>query len=94
MEWKSRVGVQRPGGSWGAPAFPTKPGKRKRRVVVDYRQLNNITVRAVFIIPRADDLKDAASAHEWYSALDAVSGFNHIRNTPETQLRLAIVSAS
>ena len=79
---------------WGAPAFPTKPGKRKRRVVIDYRKLNSITEKASFLIPYADDIKEQMSAAWWYTAADAVSGFNHVRNTPEARMILAIVSAS
>ena len=41
---------------WGFPAFATKPGPRKRRVVIAYRRLSAITVCAVFIIPRAEDI--------------------------------------
>ena len=78
----------------GAPAFATKPGPRKRRVVIDYRKLNLITERAVFIIPRADDIKGEIAGRTWYTAADAVSGFNHVKNTPEARLVLAIVSAS
>ena len=48
---------------WGFPAFPTKivadhrAIKRKRRVVVDYRALNRVTVRKVFLIPNSDQIK-------------------------------------
>jgi hypothetical protein len=79
---------------WGSPAFPTKSGPRKRRVVIDYRRLNAITERATFVIPRADDIKSEIAGCRWYTAADAVSGFNHVRNTPETRTILAIVSAS
>ncbi len=79
---------------WGTPAFPTKPGKRKRWVVIDCRKLNAITEKASFLIPFADDIKEQMSAAWWYTAADAVSGFNHVRNTPEARMVLAIVSAS
>ena len=42
--------------AWGFPAFPTKEPavhkaiKRGRRLVVDYRGLNRVTVRKVFLI--------------------------------------------
>ena len=47
----------------GAPAFPTKEGAahkavhRKRRLVVDHRALNRVTVRRVFLIPDANQVK-------------------------------------
>jgi hypothetical protein len=79
---------------WGSPAFPTKAGPRKRRVVIDYRRVNQITEKACFLIPRAEDIKSEIAGCKWFSAADAVSGFNHVENTPETKLILAIVSAS
>ena len=45
---------------WGFPAFSTKETperkavKRERRMVVDYRALNRVTVREVFLIPNSD----------------------------------------
>ena len=51
----------------GFPAFPTKeyaPHKaiqRARRLVVDYRALNRVTVRKVFLIPNSDSLKSTVA---------------------------------
>ena len=48
---------------WGFPAFLTKEAaeykaiRRKRRLVVDYRELNRVTVRKFFIIPNSDGIK-------------------------------------
>lgn len=48
---------------WGFPAFPTKESAAhkaihwKRRIVVDYRALNRVTVRKVFLIPNSETLK-------------------------------------
>ena len=45
---------------WGFPAFPTKeqPDYKAihcgRRMVVDYRELNRVTVRKFFLIPNSD----------------------------------------
>eukprot|EP00969_Alexandrium_andersonii_P025948 1132615-Alexandrium_andersonii.AAC.1 len=61
---------------WGSWAFPTRPGRRKRRVVVDYRQVNQRTVRAVYALRRSDDIKSESTGRVFYTLLDAVSGFN------------------
>ena len=47
---------------WDSPAFPTKEfaehrRQRKRRLVVDYRRVNSRTLRAVYFVRRADDIK-------------------------------------
>ena len=55
---------------WGFPAFPTKEGKdykpvkRSRRMVVDYRELNKVTVRKFFLIPNSDYIKSAVAGNK------------------------------
>ena len=52
--------------AWGSPAFPTQETpahmaiKRSRRLVVDYRVLNRVTVRNVFLIPDSNSSRDFA----------------------------------
>jgi len=84
---------------WGAPAFLTKPAKsgraeKKRRMVVDYRWVNGVTVRSFFIVPRADDQKRHVAGNWFFTLGDGVSGFNQLANTPEATVILAVVSAS
>ena len=85
---------------WGFPAFPTKESpdhkaiKRKRRMVVDYRALNRVTVRKVFLIPNSDYIKSCVSGSEYISVGDLKEGFNQVDNTPETAAKMAVLSAS
>ena len=55
---------------------PKKDGKR--RVVSDFRLLNNITVKRSFPLPRIDDLLDRLKDSRWCSSLDLLSGFFQI----------------
>jgi hypothetical protein len=58
---------------WGFPAFPTKESaphkaiRRKRRMVVDYRALNRVTVKRIFIIPNSDHIKCSVAGSLWFS---------------------------
>ena len=85
---------------WGFPAFPTKESpdhkavKRKRRMVVDYRELNKVTVRKVFLIPNSDYIKTCVSGCQWVSVGDLKEGFNQVDNLPETAQKMAVLSAS
>ena len=85
---------------WGFPAFPTKEGadhkaiKRKRRMVVDYRALNRVTVRKVFLIPNSDYIKTCVSGSTYISVGDLKEGFNQVDNTPETAAKMAVLVAS
>ena len=84
---------------WGSAAFLTKvmPGRkvqRKRRPVVDYRRLNSVTIRKVFLIPHGDSVKGAVSGCWLVSVGDLKEGFNQIANTAEAARKLAVISPS
>jgi len=85
---------------WGFPAFPTreepshKAVHRKRRMVVDYRQLNRVTVRKVFLIPNSDYIKSSVSGSKYISVGDLKEGFNQVDNEPETSQKMAVLAAS
>ena len=81
---------------WGSPPFHTQPGSdhqqmRKRRLVVDCRRVNARTLRAMYFVRRASDVVSEAAGSLWHAFLDAVAGFNHIRNTQRSREMLAIV---
>ena len=69
---------------WDSWVFPTRPhpSGRKRRVVVDYRRVNQRTVRAVYHLRRADDLKVEALGSTSLG-YDAVAGFNQVQPSGE-----------
>ena len=85
--------------AWGSPPFPTKDmpehkKSRKRRIVVDYRRVDARTRRAVYHVRTAASVICEAAGSIWMSMLDAVTGFNHIVNTPRAKRMLAIVARS
>ena len=81
---------------WGFPAFPTKESaahravQRGRRIVVDYRALNRVTIRKTYIIPNSDELKGSVAGSDELSVGDLKEGFNQCDNEPETALKLAV----
>ena len=85
---------------WGAPAFVTKaPSRfkaiqRGRRLVVDYRMLNRVTVRKVFLIPNSDYIKSCVAGSALISVGDLKEGFNQCENTAEASLKMAVLAAS
>ena len=56
---------------------PKKNGKL--RLVIDYRQLNEITVKDRTPLPLIGELKDRLRGAKWFTALDAKDGYHHIR---------------
>ena len=75
---------------WTSPGFVVR--HPKLRMVVDYRRVNSKTRRAYFLIPRGDDQKAQVSKAWLISLLDAVWGFNHIRNTKRARKILAMIA--
>ena len=87
--------LERGNSAWGSWAFPTRASpRRKRRIVVDYRRVNQRTVRAIYFLRRADDIKQEAAGSVFFSLLDAVSGFNQIRNSERARRILAVLANS
>ena len=74
--------------------MPSYKRHRKRRLVVDYRRVNARIKRSTYYCRRGSDVLAAAVGSVWYTFVDAVSGFNQIRNTKRACEVLAIVARS
>lgn len=73
---------------WSAPVWvvPKKldaSGKRKWRVVIDYRKLNDVTVSEVYPLPLINDILDQLGHSKYFSTLDLASGFHQIAMDPQ-----------
>ncbi|GJT40067.1 putative reverse transcriptase domain-containing protein [Tanacetum coccineum] len=72
-------GFIRPSSSpWGAPVlFVKKDGSF--RMCIDYRELNKLTVKNRYPLPRIDDLFDQLQGSSVYSKIDLRSGYHQLR---------------
>lgn len=73
-------GLIRPSTSpYGAPVIlvPKKDGGK--RLVIDYRLVNAITIKNRYPLPRIDDLMDQLHGAKIFSKIDMASGFHQIR---------------
>ena len=65
---------------WGAPIFfVRKPGTDKRRPVVDWRKLNDRTIKDCYSLPLLDDLRDRTQGSKIFTQIDLKSAFNLVR---------------
>ncbi|UYV66261.1 hypothetical protein LAZ67_4001049 [Cordylochernes scorpioides] len=69
-------GIIRPSSSpWSFPVILVKKRDGKYRFCVDYRKLNNVTVKDVYLIPRIDEVMDTLQGSTHFSAIDLRSGY-------------------
>ncbi|KAA3480175.1 Transposon Ty3-G Gag-Pol polyprotein [Gossypium australe] len=73
-------GVTRPSYSpWGAPVLFVKKKDGLMRLCIDYRQLNKVTVKNKYPLPRIDDLFDQLKGATMFSKIDLRSGYYQLR---------------
>jgi hypothetical protein len=60
---------------WAAPVVLAKKKDRTWRFCIDYRGLNNVTLRDMHPLPRIDDALDTLAGAKYFSTLDAWSGY-------------------
>ncbi|GKB13163.1 putative reverse transcriptase domain-containing protein [Tanacetum coccineum] len=64
---------------WGAPVLFVKKKDGSMRLCIDYRDLNHITVRNRYPLPRIDDLFDQLQGAKFFSKINVRSGYHHLR---------------
>ncbi|KAH0987768.1 hypothetical protein GBA52_014945 [Prunus armeniaca] len=76
---------------WGAPVLFVKKKDGTMRLCIDYRQLNKVTVRNKYPLPRIDDLFDQLKGAKVFPKIDLRSGYHQLRireeDVPKTAFR-------
>nr|GEU81664.1 putative reverse transcriptase domain-containing protein [Tanacetum cinerariifolium] len=86
----SDKGFIRPSSSpWGAPVLFVKKKDGFLRIYIDYRELNKLTVKNRYLLPRIDDLFDQLQGSSVCSKIDLRSGYQQLRVRDEDIPKMA-----
>jgi Reverse transcriptase (RNA-dependent DNA polymerase). len=80
LEELKEKGYIRPSTSpWGAPVIFVEKKDKTKRMCVDYRALNEVTIKNKYPLPRIDDLFDQLKGATVFSKIDLRSGYHQLR---------------
>ncbi|KAI3792869.1 hypothetical protein L2E82_06760 [Cichorium intybus] len=64
---------------WGAPVLFVKKKDGSMRMCIDYRELNKVTIKNKYPLPRIDDLFDQLQGASCFSKIDLRSGYHQLK---------------
>lgn len=79
--------------AWSSPTVLVNKKDGSTRLCIDYRKLNDVTVKDAYPLPRVDECLDALSGSKWFSCMDLNSGFYQIGMAPEDRDKTAFATS-
>jgi hypothetical protein len=76
---------------WASPIVLVKKKDGKQRFCIDFRQLNKVTIRDVYPIPRIEDCLTALGGNCWFSTFDMHAGFWQIEMLEQDKQKTAFI---
>ncbi len=84
LDEQLRKGFIRPSASpWGSPVLFVSKKDGTIRLCVDYRSLNEVTIKNKYPLPKIEDLFDQLNGARVFSKIDLRSGYYQLKIRPE-----------
>ena len=77
---------------WASPIVPVTKKDGSTRLCIDYRALNNVTIKDSYPLPRIEDSLDALRGSQWFSVLDLSSGYFQVQMDEQDKEKTAFTS--
>lgn len=85
--------ISPPKSPWAAPIVLVKKRDGTSRFCVDYRQINAVTRKDAYPLPRVDDILETLAGSQIFSTLDLASGYWQVEVKPEDREKTAFVTS-
>ena len=77
---------------WASAIVMVKKKDGSSRFCVDYRKLNDATIKDAYPLPRIDESLDQLAGSTWFSCLDLNSGYWQVETDPQDKEKTAFTS--
>ena len=84
--------IEKATGPWAAPVVLVRKKNGKIRLCVDYRDLNSITIKDAYPLPRIDDMLDSFGKAKWFTSLDLASGYWQVEMDEKDRPKTAFIT--
>lgn len=77
---------------WASGVVLVKKKDGTTRFCIDYRRLNQVTIKYAYPLPRIDDSLNQLSGTEWFSTIDLSSGYWQVELEQKDRLKTSFVT--